>query len=119
MLAKTLARLVGVPFAMADATTLTQAGYVGEDVESMLHKLLAAANYNVAAAQRGIIYIDEVCSRVEGHLKELSAVHGGVFGQGGAGVLCSFQCCQDRSRVWVKFGQGTTDLTRLVASVHE
>lgn len=60
LLAKTLARLVDVPFAMADATTLTQAGYVGEDVESMLHKLLAAANYNVQAAQRGIIYIDEV-----------------------------------------------------------
>ena len=61
LLAKTLARLVDAPFAIADATTLTQAGYVGEDVESMLHKLLAAANYNVTAAQRGIIYIDEVC----------------------------------------------------------
>ena len=61
LLAKTLAKRAGVPFAIADATTLTQAGYVGEDVESMLHKLLAAANYNVAAAQRGIIYIDEAC----------------------------------------------------------
>lgn len=60
LLAKTIAKVVGVPFAIADATTLTQAGYVGEDVESMLHKLLAAANYNVQAAQRGIIYIDEV-----------------------------------------------------------
>ena len=60
LLAKTLAKLVDAPFAIADATTLTQAGYVGEDVESMLHKLLAAANYNVQAAQRGIIYIDEV-----------------------------------------------------------
>ena len=60
LLAKTLARLVDAPFAIADATTLTQAGYVGEDVESMLHKLLAAANGNAAAAQRGIIYIDEV-----------------------------------------------------------
>ncbi|KAJ6359410.1 hypothetical protein OIU76_001027 [Salix suchowensis] len=60
LLAKTLARFVNVPFVIADATTLTQAGYVGEDVESMLYKLLAAADYNVAAAQQGIIYIDEV-----------------------------------------------------------
>lgn len=60
LLARTLARLVNVPFAMADATTLTQAGYVGEDVESILHKLYQAAGYDVAAAQRGIVYIDEV-----------------------------------------------------------
>mmetsp|Transcript_17615 Transcript_17615/g.52907 ORF Transcript_17615/g.52907 Transcript_17615/m.52907 type:complete len:604 (+) Transcript_17615:206-2017(+) len=60
LLAQTLAKLVNVPFAMADATALTQAGYVGEDVESMLHKLLGAANGNVHQAQRGVIYIDEV-----------------------------------------------------------
>ncbi|XP_030549112.1 CLP protease regulatory subunit CLPX1, mitochondrial [Rhodamnia argentea] len=60
LLAKTLARFVNVPFVIADATTLTQAGYVGEDVESILHKLLTAADYNVAAAQQGIVYIDEV-----------------------------------------------------------
>ena len=60
LLAKTLARFVNVPFASADATTLTQAGYVGEDVESILYKLLAAANFNLAAAQQGIIYIDEI-----------------------------------------------------------
>ncbi|GAB2265068.1 CLP protease regulatory subunit clpx1, mitochondrial [Dionaea muscipula] len=60
LLAKTLAKLVNVPFVMADATTLTQAGYVGEDVESILYKLLTAADYNVAAAQQGIVYIDEV-----------------------------------------------------------
>ncbi|XP_039687605.1 CLP protease regulatory subunit CLPX1, mitochondrial isoform X3 [Medicago truncatula] len=60
LLAKTLARFVNVPFVIADATTLTQAGYVGEDVESILYKLLAAADYNVAAAQQGIVYIDEV-----------------------------------------------------------
>ncbi|EYU19646.1 hypothetical protein ABFS82_06G100900 [Erythranthe guttata] len=60
LLAKTLARLVNVPFVIADATTLTQAGYVGEDVESILYKLLMVADYNVAAAQQGIIYIDEV-----------------------------------------------------------
>lgn len=62
LLAKTLARLVNVPFVTADATTLTQAGYVGEDVESVLLKLLQACNYDVAAAQRGIVYIDEVGS---------------------------------------------------------
>ncbi|KAL7106909.1 hypothetical protein ACP275_06G021400 [Erythranthe tilingii] len=60
LLAKTLARLVNVPFVIADATTLTQAGYVGEDVESILYKLLTVADYNVVAAQQGIIYIDEV-----------------------------------------------------------
>jgi ATP-dependent Clp protease ATP-binding subunit ClpX len=60
LLAKTLARFVNVPFVIADATTLTQAGYVGEDVESILYKLLAAADYNVNAAQQGIVYIDEV-----------------------------------------------------------
>ncbi|XP_004141515.1 CLP protease regulatory subunit CLPX3, mitochondrial isoform X2 [Cucumis sativus] len=60
LLAKTLARFVNVPFVLADATTLTQAGYVGEDVESILYKLLAAAEFNVQAAQQGMIYIDEV-----------------------------------------------------------
>ncbi|PKI76379.1 hypothetical protein CRG98_003174 [Punica granatum] len=60
LLAKTLARFVNVPFVIADATTLTQAGYVGEDVESILHKLLTVSDYNVAAAQQGIVYIDEV-----------------------------------------------------------
>lgn len=60
LLAKTLARLVNVPFVIADATTLTQAGYVGEDVESILYKLLMVADYNVSAAQQGIVYIDEV-----------------------------------------------------------
>ncbi|KAI9073259.1 hypothetical protein K1719_044781 [Acacia pycnantha] len=60
LLAKTLARFVNVPFVIADATTLTQAGYVGEDVESILYKLLVVADYNVAAAQQGIVYVDEV-----------------------------------------------------------
>ncbi|KAL3349951.1 hypothetical protein AABB24_022819 [Solanum stoloniferum] len=60
LLAKTLARLINVPFVIADATTLTQAGYVGEDVESVLYKLLEAADFNVEAAQQGIAYIDEV-----------------------------------------------------------
>lgn len=60
LLAKTLARFVNVPFVMADATTLTQAGYVGEDVESILYKLLAVADFNIQAAQQGMVYIDEV-----------------------------------------------------------
>ncbi|KAL4303734.1 hypothetical protein GQ457_10G015540 [Hibiscus cannabinus] len=60
LLAKTLARFVNVPFVIADATTLTQAGYVGEDVESILYKLLTAAEFNVEAAQQGIVYIDEI-----------------------------------------------------------
>ncbi|KAL3699832.1 hypothetical protein R1sor_017854 [Riccia sorocarpa] len=60
LLAKTLAKFVNVPFVIADATTLTQAGYVGEDVESILYKLLMAAEFNVPAAQQGIVYIDEV-----------------------------------------------------------
>lgn len=60
LLAKTLARFVNVPFVVADATTLTQAGYVGEDVESILYKLLTAADFNVQAAQQGIVYIDEI-----------------------------------------------------------
>lgn len=60
LLAKTLARIVNVPCVIADATSLTQAGYVGEDVESMLYKLLTVADFNVEAAQQGIVYIDEV-----------------------------------------------------------
>ncbi|MBE6888450.1 MAG: ATP-dependent Clp protease ATP-binding subunit ClpX [Ruminococcaceae bacterium] len=60
MLAQTLAKLLNVPFAIADATTLTQAGYVGEDVENVLLRLIQAADYDIEAAERGIIYIDEI-----------------------------------------------------------
>mgnify|MGYP000063770203 CR=1 FL=1 len=60
LLAQTLAKILNVPFAIADATALTEAGYVGEDIESLLTRLLQVADYNVAEAERGIVFIDEI-----------------------------------------------------------
>ena len=60
LLAKTIARFLNVPFAIVDATVFTEAGYVGEDVESILSRLLQVCDYNVAATQKGIVYIDEI-----------------------------------------------------------
>mgnify|MGYP000081475503 FL=1 len=60
LLAQTLARMLNVPFAIADATTITEAGYVGEDVENILLKLIQAADFDVARAEIGIIYVDEI-----------------------------------------------------------
>ena len=60
LLAQTLANILDVPFAIADATTLTEAGYVGEDVENILLRLIQAADYDVESAERGIIYVDEI-----------------------------------------------------------
>ena len=64
LLAQTLARLLNVPFAIADATSLTEAGYVGEDVENILLKLIQAADYDIERAEKGIIYIDEIDQNV-------------------------------------------------------
>ena len=60
LMAKTIARMLNVPFTIVDATVLTEAGYVGEDVESILTRLLQAADYDVEAAQRGIVFVDEI-----------------------------------------------------------
>lgn len=80
LLAKTLARMINVPFAIGDATTLTEAGYVGEDVENLLLKLLQAADYDLDAAQRGIIFIDEI-DKI-GRTSQNSSITRDVSGEG-------------------------------------
>ena len=71
MLAQTLARILNVPFAIADATTLTEAGYVGEDVENILLRLIQAADFDIEKAQRGIIYVDEI-DKISGGIRQAS-----------------------------------------------
>jgi ATP-dependent Clp protease ATP-binding subunit ClpX len=101
-LARTLARLLDVPFTMADATPLTQAGYVGEDVESVIAKLLRAADNNVERAQRGIIYIDEIdkLAKRPGHDRDVS----------GEGVQQGLLKILEGKRVIVRMGADKTGM---------
>src|SRR6185437_7594897 len=95
-LARTLARIIDVPFTLADATPLTQAGYVGEDVESVIAKLLRAADNNVERAQKGIVYLDEIdkLARRPGHDRDVS----------GEGVQQSLLKSQEGKQVVVRMG---------------
>jgi ATP-dependent Clp protease ATP-binding subunit ClpX len=87
LLAQTLARLLNVPFAIADATSLTEAGYVGEDVENILLKLIQAADYDLEKAEKGIVYIDEV-HKLQGRLPALPAETRVSFSQAGVTACC-------------------------------
>ena len=79
LLARTLANVLDVPFAIADATTLTEAGYVGEDVENIILRLLQSADYDVKRAEMGIIYIDEIDKRATANEQDVARVHANVL----------------------------------------
>ena len=88
LLAKTIARLLDVPFTIVDATVLTEAGYVGEDIESLLTRLLQTCDYDVEKAQRGIVFIDEIDKIARKSVK--SQVH---FPRSNSGTQCGLVCC--------------------------
>ena len=91
LLAQTLARLLNVPFVIADATTLTEAGYVGEDVENIIQKLLQNCNYDVESAQRGIVYIDEI-DKISPQVRQPVA----------SPATCRARACSRRCSSWSK-----------------
>jgi len=96
LLAQTLARILDVPFTMADATTLTEAGYVGEDVENIILKLLQSADYNVERAQRGIVYIDEI-DKIS-RKSDNPSITRGRFGRG----ACNRRCSRSWKAPWLR-----------------
>ncbi|KQK05221.1 CLP protease regulatory subunit CLPX1, mitochondrial isoform X2 [Brachypodium distachyon] len=117
LLAKTLARFANVPFVIADATAITQAGYSGEDVESILYKLLAAADCNVEAAERGIIYIDEVdkLTKKVGCQEDWRDISGEGVQQA---LLKMFEGTVDTKNILFICGGAFSDLGKIISERH-